>query len=94
MLMRMICDDYLSDASGIGGAGVEDVRWRKPVRPGDVLSARRTCLEARRSQSRPSMGITKLFYEVINQNDDVVMTWVAVQIFESRTTPENYGDTS
>ena len=33
MLMRLICDDYLSEAAGMGGPGVEDVRWLKPVRP-------------------------------------------------------------
>jgi acyl dehydratase len=84
MLMRMICDDYLSAAAGMGGAGMDEVRWLKPVRPGDVLTARRTCLEARGSGSRPHMGLVKLFYEVVNQHSQVVMTWVGVQMFRSR----------
>ena len=91
MLMRLICDDYLSEAAGMGGAGVEDVRWLKPVRPGDVLTCRRTCLEARGSQSRPQMGIVKLHYEVENQHSEVAMTWVAVQMFTSRAAADAQG---
>ncbi len=86
MLMRLICDDYLSRVAGMGDAGVEDVRWLKPVRPGDVLTCRRTCLEARGSQSRPHMGIVKLHYAVENQHPEVAMNWVAVQMFKSCST--------
>jgi len=84
MLMRMICDDYLSRAAGMGGAGIEDVRWLKPIRPGDVLTCRRTCLEARGSRSRAHMGIVKLHYEVLNQHSETALTWVGVQMFASR----------
>ena len=89
MLMRMICDDYLAEAAGMGGAGIDEVRWMRPVRPGDTLTCRRTCLEARGSQSRPGMGVVKLFYEVFNQHGEAAMSWVGIQMFESRKTTQN-----
>ena len=53
LLMRMNCDEYLVDSSSMGGPGVKEIRWRKPVRPGDRLRARSEVLEARASRSRP-----------------------------------------
>ena len=88
MLMRMICDDYLNRSAGMGGAGIDEVKWLKPVRPGDTLSAKRTCLESRASASRPDMGIVKLFYEVFNQHGETVMTWISVQLFARRETAD------
>lgn len=88
LLMRMICDDFLTHAAGLGSPGVDEVKWLRPVRPGDVLTAQRTCMEARRSVSRPEMGICKYSYEMFNQNGDAVMNWVVAQMFQCRDTPQ------
>ena len=74
MLMRMMCDAYLLDSASEGAPGVDEIRWLKPVRPGDRLRARRTTLSARVSQSRPQIGILGFGYELINQNGEVVLT--------------------
>jgi acyl dehydratase len=84
ILMRMICDAFLNQAAGLGSPGVDEVKWLKPVRPGDVLSARRTCLEARASASRPEMGLVRFHYEVANQSGTTVMTWLVTQLFRRR----------
>lgn len=74
MLMRMLYDGLLSKAVSHGGAGIEEVRWLKPVRPGHVLSTRLTCLEKRRMASRPHIGICKVRQEVSNQHGELLMT--------------------
>ena len=73
LLMRMMCDAYLIDSASEGAPGVEEIRWLKPVRPGDRLRARRTTLSARLSCSRPQIGIVEFHYELSNQNGDAVL---------------------
>jgi acyl dehydratase len=73
MMMRHLVDYYVSRESSIGSPGVDDIRWPRPVRPGDVLRVRATVLEARRSASKPDRGIIKTLAELINQDDDLAM---------------------
>jgi acyl dehydratase len=73
LLMRMMCDAYLLDAASEGAPGVEEMRWLKPVRPGDRLSVKRTTLAARPSRSRPALGIVDFQFEVTNQEGEIVM---------------------
>jgi acyl dehydratase len=72
--MRIAFDAYIHDSSSMGAPGVEELKWLKPVRPGDVLRARRRILGARASSSRPEMGLVHISNEILNQADDVVMT--------------------
>jgi acyl dehydratase len=74
MLMRMNCDEFLLDTASEGAPGCDEIKWLKPVRPGDRLKVRRTILSARPSRSRPEIGIVEMLCEVLNQRDDVVMT--------------------
>ena len=60
MMMRLMFDAYIGDSSSQGSPGVDFVRWLAPVRPGDVLTGHSTVLSARRSASRPTLGIAKL----------------------------------
>ncbi|MEC9367385.1 MAG: MaoC family dehydratase [Pseudomonadota bacterium] len=84
MLMRMMCEGYLLDAMSLGSPGLDEVRWMKPVRAGDTLSAKYTIRDARPSGSRPFVGICRVFYEVSNQHGDMVMTWDCTQFFSRR----------
>lgn len=84
LTMRMNADGFLLDAAGMGAPGIEEVRWLKPVRPGDSLSVRRTVLESRESRSRPDMGLVRFLTEVLNQAGDVVMTQVNWIMFGRR----------
>jgi acyl dehydratase len=70
---RLYVDYYLSSVASLGSPGVDELRWTKPVRPGDKLSIRVTILEANVSRSRPDRGIICSRVEVINQNREVVM---------------------
>src|SRR5476649_292623 len=57
LLMRMIADGFILDSSSMGGPGIEEVRWLKPLRPGTRVRVRSTVLETRASSSRPEMGL-------------------------------------
>lgn len=80
MLMRMICDHLLNETASQGSPGMEEVRWLKPVRPGDVVSGRYTCQSKRASKTRPEIGLCQVLFEMLNQNDEVVMWWISTQI--------------
>ncbi len=73
MMMRMTVDEYLLESSSLGSPGVENLRWLKPVYPGDTLSVRLEVLEARPMASRPGVGLTRSRWEVLNQHRDVVL---------------------
>jgi acyl dehydratase len=82
--MRLLVDAMMAEAESIGSPGVENLRWLKPVRPGDTLHGRFTVLEARDSRSRPDWGIVRSRGEMVNQNDEVVMQIEAVNFFGRR----------
>jgi acyl dehydratase len=84
VMMRLFADNYLSRVASLGSPGVDELRWIKPVRPGDALRIRITVLEAHRSRSRPDRGIVRSLIEVMNQSDEVVMSVKAVNFFLCR----------
>ncbi|WP_419997774.1 MaoC family dehydratase [Streptomyces boninensis] len=85
LFMRLYAEHFLSDVSSLGSPGVDQLRWRQPVRPGDTLRLRVEILEARTSQSKPDRGIAKIHSEVLNQDDEVVMDVTAVNLLLRRT---------
>jgi len=87
ILMRLMCDSFLLETASLGSPGCEEVRWLHPIRPGDVLSGTRTCLEARVSKSRPDRGICRISYAMRNQNDEDVLGLICTHFIGRR--PEN-----
>lgn len=87
--MRLMCDGYLLESSCIGSPGIEELRWLKPVRPGDALRFRATVLEQTPSQSQATRGTVKFRWEVLNQNDDVVCSMTGRQHYRRRTPAES-----
>jgi acyl dehydratase len=83
--MRLLVDAVMGDSESLGSPGVENLRWLKPVRPGDTLRARFTVLEANESRSRPDRGIVRSRGEMLNQRDEVVMQVEAVNFFGRRS---------
>ncbi|MCC7059521.1 MAG: MaoC family dehydratase [Burkholderiaceae bacterium] len=74
IMMRLLVDNFVSPASSMGSPGVEEMRWVKPVRPGDRLRVRITVIDTRRSQSKPDRGLVQVQQEMINQDGDTVMS--------------------
>lgn len=84
MTMRMLYDGLLERAASLGSPGVDNVRWLEPVRPGDTLRARMRVLETRPSRSKPDRGTIKSRWEVLNQNDEMVMTMEGYGMYRRR----------
>ena len=84
MVMRLMCDSYLLESASLGSPGIENVRWLRPVRPGDTLTAFRTIEETRVSASRPDRGIVNSLWEVENQKGELVLTMSGIQFFLRR----------
>jgi acyl dehydratase len=84
VLMRIFYDGYLKDTAGLGSPGIDELRWLKPVRPGDTLSARLTVLETAASRSKHDRGIVRSLMEVLNQHGEIVMTTKGVNFFKRR----------
>jgi acyl dehydratase len=58
----------------MGSPGIEELKWLKPVRPGDTLRSRMTVVDTRPSKSKPSLGFVQFRFELLNQHDETVMT--------------------
>jgi len=72
--MRLVADGLILDSTSMGSPGIEEVKWLKPVRPGDTLRSRMRILESRPSKSRPSIGLVRFGFEMLNQSDEIVFT--------------------
>lgn len=72
--MRLLVLTVLGPESGAAGAGVEELRWHRPVRPGDTLHIEAEVTDARVSQSRPNRGVVGFKVTTFNQHNDVVQT--------------------
>lgn len=76
--MRLFIEGGGYGDTPVVGLGVDELRWRKPVRPGDVLKVTREVISAERSQTRPQYGLIRTRVTVTNQNDEAVMTLVTL----------------
>ncbi|MFD0916393.1 MaoC family dehydratase [Pseudahrensia aquimaris] len=74
MFMRMMCDGFILDSTSQGSAGLDEVRWLLPVRPGDRLTGTARVVEKRVPKSRPDLGMVQFEYTLNNQNGETVMT--------------------
>lgn len=74
MTMRMLVENMsVVEQAGLGSPGVDNLRWVKPVYPGDVLRCETEVVEKRRSRSRPDMGLFKTRCQVFNQDNELVL---------------------
>ena len=84
VFMRLFADGLLARAAAMGSPGVDELRWLKPVRPGDTLEARLEVLDVRPSRSRPDRGIVRARSVALNQHGEEVLTFVATLLFRRR----------
>jgi acyl dehydratase len=84
LVMRTIADGFFNDSSSMGGPGVEELRWLKPLRPGTEIRVRVTVLERRPSKSRVGMGLTKFRYEMIDAADSCIASMTATAMLGRR----------
>jgi acyl dehydratase len=79
--MRLLVEGVLKNSTSMGSPGVEQIRWVKPVRPGDTLTVSVTVLESKPSTSRPDRGTVKIRTEATNQRGEQVMWMESFGIF-------------
>jgi acyl dehydratase len=85
MVMSMVVANLAKNAqAGLGSPGIDELRWLKPVYPGDTLSCETEVLEKRVSASRPEMGLFKSRMTVRNQDDVAVMTMLSNGMIATR----------
>ena len=78
LVMRLLVENYLAPESSLGSAGLDELRWPHPVRPGDTLRVRATVVESRRSLSKPDRGIVKTMVAATNSGGATVMRATAI----------------
>jgi acyl dehydratase len=83
-MMRLMWDAFLKDTVSLGSPGCDEIRWLKPVRPGDTLRARFTITEVVPSRSKPDRGIVRTSTEILNQHGEIVMTVRGLGMFGRR----------
>jgi acyl dehydratase len=84
MMMRVLVENYFSAESSLGSPGIDELRWTRPVRPGDRLRVRVTILEAKRSRSKPDRGLVRARVEVLNQDGEVAMSLLPMNLILAR----------
>jgi acyl dehydratase len=72
LMMRIMYDGIIHNSSSMGAPGVDEVKWLRPVRPGDTLTAHWSVLDTRVSRSRPEMGLVRLRILLLNQGGETV----------------------
>lgn len=87
VMMRMLVEHFVSRVASMGSPGVDELRWLRPVRPGDRLRVRVTVLEVRRSQTKPDRGAVLSLDEVVNQDGEVVMSVKGWGLYRTRSQP-------
>jgi acyl dehydratase len=84
--MRLLVESELKPAGGIIGAGFDEFRWPRPVRPGDELRVESEVLEVRPSKSRPDQGLIKVRTTTLNQNGEAVQVLISNLLVPRRPT--------
>jgi acyl dehydratase len=86
MFIRMVCEGMVPSHATAGAKGFDDLRWLKPVRPGDVLSVESEVREKIEGR-RPDVGTVKVESRISNQRGEVVMSLVSLVLYRRRLPP-------
>ncbi|MDG2250134.1 MAG: MaoC family dehydratase [Gammaproteobacteria bacterium] len=82
--MRMLVDNMPESNNSLGSPGIDELRWTKPVFPGDTLRVKTTVLSKTNSRSRPDVGSLQMQNEVFNQKNELVMSNKPIVIYRKR----------
>jgi acyl dehydratase len=82
--MRLYADHYLSRVASLASPGIDEIRWPAPLRPGDMVRMRTTIAGARRSRSKPDRGLVRTRGELLNQDDQPVLSLLAMNLLRAR----------
>ena len=74
----------LLELANLGSPGMEEVRWLKPLRPGDTIRQVAEVIELTPSRSKPDRGVVRMRHETLNQKDEVIMTAICLHMLKKR----------
>lgn len=84
MAMRLMVDNFLREAASLGSPGLENVKWLKPVFPGDTLRLKHRVVESRPMTKRPDVGLVRTVWEMFNQRGEQVLHMEGYGMFRRR----------
>ena len=85
MVMSMVVANLkANEQAGLGSPGLDELRWLKPVFPGDTLRCETEVIDKRESRSRPEMGSYRSTMTVFNQDDVAVLTFISIGLVRTR----------
>jgi acyl dehydratase len=85
-VMRLFADNHLDPRTSLGSPGLDELRWPRPVRPGDTLTAWVVCTSKVPSKSKPDRGVIREDWFATNQNGELVMTAKGINLVRRRPT--------
>lgn len=91
LMMQMLARHFVPHPGNLPSPGLDELRWVRPVRPGDMLRLRVTVETARRSRSKPDIGVVTSLVELLNQGGDVVLSLKPVSLMRCRPAAEGGG---
>lgn len=86
MVMQLLATGLLNRSSGQGSPGIDELKWKRPVFPGDTLTARAEVLSSKELRSKPDLGIVNFQISAKNQNQEQVLFWENPILFRKRET--------
>ena len=91
MTMRMVVEQMETKGTShsMGAAGIDELRWTKPVFPGDILRVKSSVIDKRASRSRPDIGSVFLHNEVFNHKNELVMSFKPIVLYRRRPSVED-----
>jgi acyl dehydratase len=89
LMMQLLAKHFVPQGN-LASPGLDELRWQRPVRPGDQLSLRVIVESARRSRSKPDQGVVVSLVEVLNQTGEAVMTLKPISLMYCR--PDSNGE--
>ena len=84
LVMGELVKNFFSPSSSLGSPGIDELKWLKPVRPGDILTVRVTILETKLSRSKPERGLVRTLVEALNQQQEKVVSFKALNFILRR----------
>lgn len=84
MFVAELQKDPVQQAASLGAIGIDELRWLRPVRPGDTLRGSSEVIDKKASRSRPEMGIVRTQVTLLNQHDEPVLTMIPITMWRTR----------
>lgn len=85
LMMRLFADNYLTSVASLASPGIDELRWVRPLRPGDRVTLICETTSVRASRSKPDRGVVTTDVTLLNQNEEPVLTATALNMVARRT---------